>query len=116
MEQATIEDIMIEDKPVEHTIIVGGKKLTLWMREPTWANYSEAMKRFLSFDVKRNKAKADYQGYYSSLLGAVLVKADPSIDASSIFKLKAEVGLQIEGLLPSPGELSLEEGEEKNLD
>jgi len=114
-EVATAEDIFIDSSEQEHTIELGNNKIIkISLREPTWQNYTDAMRAFTKINARTQKVSADYGAYYHSLLRAVLVKSEPKFNADDLIRLKADVGAQIQTLLVEPGELTPSGDDAKN--
>tara|TARA_Y100000310_G_scaffold335359_1_gene417217 strand:- start:756 stop:1109 length:354 start_codon:yes stop_codon:yes gene_type:complete len=114
-EIATEADLYISEKPREHKITLpNGKVIKLWLREPTWRNYYDAMKAFTKVNSRTGKIQADLGDYYQSILKSTLVKSEPSIDAADMIRMKFGIGKEIENLLPQPGDMELRGDEAKN--
>ena len=116
-EIATAEDIFIDSSETEHTIELGDNKiLKIWLREPTWQNYTDAMRAFTKIDARTQKVSADYGAYSHALLRAVMVKSKPNFNADDLIRLKADVGAQIQTLLVEPGDFTVSGDDAKNSD
>jgi hypothetical protein len=114
-EVATAEDIFIDSSEQEHTIELGNNKvIKISLREPTWQNYTDAMRAFTKIDARTQKVSADYGAYYHSLLRSILAKSEPSFSADDLFRVKAEVGAQIQALLVEPGDFTPSGDDAKN--
>ena len=114
-ETAKAEDIFIDTSEAEHTIELGDNKvLKIWLREPTWQNYTDAMRAFTKIDARTQKVSADYGAYYHSLLHATLIKSKPKFNADDLIRIKAEVGAKIQSLLTEPGDFTVSGDDAKN--